>query len=1043
MKNVKHLLSVLACCCLSLAGASAQNTLSGKITDAETREPLIGANIVITGTNTGTITDYDGNYELQLPGGEATSITVSYTGYEPEVFENVQPGVLNVELTAGKILEEVIVVGYTTQKKADITGAVSVVDVDAISKTPYSNVLQALQGKVSGIQLTQDGQPGSGRTNIKIRGVTTLNNNNPLYVIDGIPTVEDLNNLNPNDIESIQVLKDAASASIYGSRSAGGVIVITTKKGKAGKVSVEGGMLNGMQTIGRKIDLLNPVQWGEVWWTASRNAGVQPKHPAYGSGPEPVLNTNPFIISNGRQIYQYSTEGTDWYDEVYQPAYQQQYYVNVSGGNDRGNYSLGINYFDQEGLIKQTYFDRITTRLNTSFKITDWFTVGENLSVAFYDQVQIGSQQGQDGIPLDVIRQHPALPVFDLEGGYAGKIGGFPDVRNMVSVLEKNKDNTTDSRRIFGNAFAEANLFDMLNLFGDVHGLKLKTTYGLDYGTFFDRRFNAAFQEGDFDIQNNLLFNQYGVGTTQTWINTLEYSLSTEKHELKVLGGHEQVVYDYQFIGGARTNFENEDPAFTYLSAGAGEQTNIGGGTEWALRSYFGRADYTLMNRYILSATVRYDETSRLLTNGIFPAASVGWRISEEPFFKNTLGDLIDDLKLRASWGQQGNQQIGDFSTISTLGADVNHADYDLLGSNNAVLQGFRVLSRGNPNLVWETTTQTNFGFDASFGNGKFTIGADYYIKNTEDILLRAPQISAIGEGDEPFVNAAEVKNKGIDVLLGYNHWSPDREFSYDVSFQFSHFTNVVIALGENIGNTGNEGELYLNGADGPTRIAVGYPIGSFYGWVFDGIFQSQAEVDAHATQQGAAPGRIRYADLNSDGLINELDRTYLGNPYPDFSAGLDFGVQWKGLSLSASLYSAVGQEVYNEVKIYTDFAQNGAFNRSTRILDAWSPDNPGSSIPAPTLDNANNEFRASSYFVEDASFLRVRSVKLGYELPAILTGPIKANIYAEVQNVTTISGYSGIDPEVPYAGNVNFPGIDRGVYPLPRTFLLGVNFKF
>lgn len=1042
MKKVKHLLSVLACFALSLAGVSAQNTLSGKVTDAETQEPLIGANILITGTSTGTITDYDGNYELKLPDG-ATSITVSYTGYEPEVIENVRPGMLNIALAAGKVLEEVVVVGYTTQKKANITGAVSVVDVDAISKTPYSNVLQALQGKVSGIQLTQDGQPGSGRTNIKIRGVTTLNNNNPLYVIDGIPSVEDLNNLNPNDIESIQVLKDAASASIYGSRSAGGVIVITTKKGKAGKVSVEGGMLNGIQTIARKIDLLNPVQWGEVWWTASRNAGVVPKHPAYGSGPEPVLVTNPFIIPNGRQIYQYSPEGTDWYDEVYQKAYQQQYYVNVSGGNDRGNYSLGMNYFNQEGLIRKTYFDRITTRLNTAFKITDWFTVGENLSVAFYDQVQIGSQQGQDGIPLDVIRQHPALPVYDLEGGYAGKISGFPDVRNMVSVLEKNKDNTTNSRRIFGNAYAEVNLFDMLNVLGEAHALKLKTAYGLDYGTFFDRRFNAAFQEGDFDIQNNLLFNQYGVGTTQTWINTLEYSLNTEKHELKILGGHEQVVYDFQFLGGARTSFENEDPAFTYLSAGAGEQTNIGGGTEWALRSYFGRADYTFLNRYIVSATVRYDETSRLLTNGVFPAASVGWRISEEPFFKNALGNVIGDLKLRASWGQQGNQQIGDFSTISTLGADANHADYDLLGTNNAVLQGFRVLSRGNPNLVWETTTQTNFGFDAGFGNGKFTIGADYYIKNTEDILLRAPQISAIGEGDEPFVNAAEVKNKGVDVILGYNHWAPEKGLSFDASFQFSYFTNEVVALGQNIGNTGNEGELYLNGGDGPTRIAVGYPIGTFYGWVFDGIFQNDAEVDAHATQQGAAPGRIRYADLNSDGLINELDRTYLGDPYPDFSMGLDFGVQWKGVSLSASLYSSIGQEVYNEVKIYTDFAQNGTFNRSTRILDAWSPDNPGSSIPAPTLENANNEFRASSYFVEDGSYLKVRSVKLGYKLPSILTGPIQANIYAEVQNVATITGYSGIDPEVPYAGNVNFPGIDRGVYPLPRTFLLGVNFKF
>lgn len=1043
MKKVKQILIVLFFIAFAMAGAVAQGKLSGLVVDAETREPLIGANLLIVGTVTGTVTEVDGSYSLDLPGGPI-SIAVSFTGYQTKTITDVKPGTLDIDLAQGSLLDEVIVVGYTTQKKGDITGAVSVVDVESISKTPYSNVLQALQGKVSGVQLTQDGQPGAGRTSIKIRGVTTLNNNNPLYVVDGVPTVEDLNNLNPNDIESIQVLKDAAAASIYGSRSAGGVVVITTKKGKAGKMSVEAGVLNGVQTLARQVEVLNPVQWGEVWWTASQNAGITPRHPAYGNGATPALVTTPFIIPNGKQIYQYTPEGTDWADEVYQTAFQQQYYVNLSGGNDRGSYSAGVNYFDQDGLIKYTNFNRITSRINTNFKVTDWLNVGENLSVALYQQVQIGSQQGQDGIPLDAIRQHPALPVYDLEGGFAGKIGGFPDVRNMVSVLEKNKDNTSDSRRIFGNVYAEADLFKMVKLLPAAHSLKLKTTYGLDYSNYYLRRFDAAFQEGDFDIQNNLLFNEFGVGTTLTWINTLEYGYQAGNHNLKLMGGHEQVNYDFTFLNGARTGFENEDPAFTYLSAGSGSAVNGGGGTEWALRSYFGRADYTFLNRYILSATLRFDETSRLLTNGIFPAASIGWRVSEEPFFKNTFGKRLDDLKLRASWGQQGNQQIGDFATISTLGADINHADYDLQGTNNTVSQGFRVLSRGNPNLVWETTTQTNVGFDAGFGNGKFTLSADYYIKNTDDILLRAPQIAAIGEGDEPFVNAASVKNTGVDLMLGYHHSKPGKDLSYDISFQLSHFTNEVTSLGKNIGNIGNQGESYLNGNDGPTRIAVGKSIGTFYGWVYEGIFQDQAEVDAAATQPGKGVGRIRYQDLNSDGVIDDLDRTYIGNPYPDLNLGLDFGLQWKGLSFSASLYSGLGQQVYNEVLTYTDFAQVGAFNRGERILDAWSPENTGSRIPAPTLDNTNNELRASSYFVEDASYLRLRSVKLGYNLPSFLTGKsINANVYFEVQNVATLSGYSGIDPEVPYAGNVNFPGIDRGVYPLPRTFLVGVNFKY
>lgn len=1022
--------------------ASAQNTISGKIYDANTTEPLIGATVTIVGETGGTVSDVDGNYRLELPTVPAT-ILVSYTGYNNKRIEEVQAGELNIDLTAGTVLDEVIVVGYTSQKKADITGAVGIVEVESIAKTPYSNVLQAVQGKVSGVQISQDGQPGGNRTQIRIRGITTVNNNKPLLVIDGIPTIEDLNNLNPNDIESIQILKDAASASIYGSRSAAGVVVITTKKGKAGRISVDAGMLSGVQTIANRIEVLDPVQWGEVWWEASRNAGVPTTHPLYGSGAEPVLNTNPFFIPNGRQIYQIDPTGTDWYDEVYQDAFQQQYYANVTGGNEKGTFALGVNYFDQEGLIKQTYFDRITTRLNTSLNITDWLKVGENLSVANYEQVQIGSQQGQDGIPLDVIRQHPALPVFDEEGNFAGKIGGLPDVRNMVSVLDKNRDNTTDSWRIFGNAYVEANLFDLFKFINPQHDLRIKTTYGIDYNTGFDRRFNAAFQEGDFDIQNNLLFNEYRIGQTHTWINTLEYTFNADKHALKVLGGHEQVTHDFEFINGTRTDFENEDPSFTFLNAGAGLQSNGGGGTAYGLRSYFGRADYTFMDRYIVSATLRYDETSRLNTTGIFPAASVGWRLSEEPFLQDALG-AGTDLKLRASWGQQGNQQIGDFATISTIGADINHTDYDLAGQNNTVSQGFRVLTRGNPNLVWETTTQTNIGVDASLMNGKFTVGVDYYIKDTEDILLRAPQIATVGEGDEPFVNAGEVRNTGVDLILGYNHTFSKSGIGLDVNLQFSQFTNEVIGLGENIGNIGNEGEEFIVGSDGPTRIAVGQPIGAFYGWVFDGIFQSQAEVDAHARQPGKQIGRIRYADLNGDGNINDQDRTYIGNPYPDFSGGLSFGVSWKGINLSADIYGAFGQDVYNELRVYTDFAQVATFNRGVRILDAWSPENTNSTIPAPTLDNTNNELRASSYFIEDASFVRLRSLKLGYDLPSLVTkDKFGINIYVEAQNLTTFSDYSGIDPEVPYAGNENFPGIDRGVYPLPRTFLVGINFRY
>lgn len=1042
MMKLKFTCIIIILLCLPMAWLQAQ-TVSGVVTDAETSEPLIGANVAVKGGAAGAVTDINGNYTINIDGGEVLVFT--YVGYRELEISIDGRSTIDVQMKAGSDLDEVIVVGYQEKKKSDLTGSVAVVDMDAVGKMPYANVLQSLQGRVAGVNITQDGQPGEGRTQIRVRGITTLNNNSPLFVVDGIPTTESLANLNPNDIESIQVLKDAAAASIYGSRSAGGVVVITTKKGRAGKVSIDAGILNGVQTLGNKIDLLNATEWGESYWAAFRNSfpNATPQHPLYGTGETPVISNIPLLTPSNRQIYIFTPEGTDWYDAVYQNAFQQQYYFNVSSGNEKSSVLFGASYYDQEGLIKNTYFDRLTARLNSDYKFTDWLKIGENMSVSFSDQVQIGSQQGQDGIPLDVIRQHPLLPVYAFDSTYAGKIGGLPDVRNMVSVLDKNQDNTTDSWRVFGNVYAQADVFKAIPAIPTEHSLTLKTTLGIDYSNFYNRQFNAAFQEGDFDVQDNSLTNTFGKGLTRTWINTLEYKFSQGNHAITFLGGMESVDYDYTFLTATRNSFEVESPSFTYLSAGAGSQTNGGGGTEWGLLSYFGRADYTLMDKYLFSATLRYDQTSRLNTDGIFPAASFGWRISEEPFMNSLKeGKILDNAKVRLSYGQQGNQSVGDFATLSIFGADVNHADYDILGSNSGVLQGYRVISTGNPNLRWETTEQYNAGIDLNLFDYRVNFSLDYYLKNTYDILLRAPQIAALGEGDFPFVNAAEVRNTGLDLQLGYTRYQPNSDWGFSTQFQLNTFSNKVISLGEGIANIGNEGEEYINGGDGPTRIVVGRPIGSFYGYQVQGIFQTVEEAQSAPDQGGNDVGRLQYADINGDTLLNDLDRTYIGAPYPDFSMGLNLEASYKNFSLSAFLYSAIGQDVYNEMKWYMDFAQNGNFNRSTRILDAWSPTNTSSTIPAPTLTNANVEDRPSDYFVEKASYLRLRSLRLGYEVPKQFTKGYNVNVYTEVQNVFTVSGYSGVDPEVPHAGNNNFPGIDRGVYPLPRTFMIGINVK-
>ncbi len=1031
--NNKYLLSILfTFITIMLYG---QTIVSGTVIDANSKEPLIGAAISTDGDG-GTITDLDGSFSLTLPEG-SSRIKVSFIGYQTKIIDDItSTGSIIIELAEGEILSEVVIVGYSTQKRANVTGSVSVVKVDEVAKAPYSNVIQSMQGKVSGVSITQDGQPGGGRTNLKIRGITSVNGNNPLYVVDGVPTTTDLNNISATDIESIQILKDA-SASIYGSRAAAGVVIITTKKGKSGKLSIDGGILAGVQQIARKINLLDAEQWGQVYWQASRNAGLRPNHPAYGSGETPVLNTNPYIIPNGKQIYQIDADGTDWYDEIYDDAWQRQYYLNATQGSEKGNFFLGVNYFDQDGLIRQTNYNRINTRLNSSYNIYKGISIGQNLSVSLSNEVQVGTQRGQDGVPTDVLRQHPALPVLDLKGGYAGKISGFPDVRNNVNLLEKNKDNKNRLLRILGNAFAEADLFEIFNL-SEVQHLKLRTSYGLEYGDGYARNFQASFQEGDFDIQNNFLSNFYSRSRTSTWTNTLSYSNQIKKHGIGLTLGHETVDVNSEFLIAENTGFLVEDVDFTFQSAGSGEARTQGGGTGNALRSLFGRLDYNFDEKYLLSTIMRRDETSRFSDIGYFPSVSAGWVISKEPFFSG-MTDKVDFLKLRGSWGQLGNQTAGDFTQLSLLGSNINSADYDIAGTNSGVEQGFVVLSRGNPNVTWETTTQANIGLNLSMFNGKLEFEIDAWNKQTKDILFRPPLLAVQGEGEPPFVNIGEMNNRGIDAAISYSSKFAS-DFTYSVSLQLATYRNRFEKFGYDV-LTGNDGESYIETGDGITRIVEGQPYGVFYGYQVEGLFQNQGDVDAHAKQVGKDIGRLKYADTNGDGVVDDKDRVYLGNFHPSLTGGLSFNLGWKNIDLSTSLYASLGNDIYNRNRVYTDFAQAQLFNHSDRLLDAWSPENTDSDIPTPTIDDkGNNEFRASSYFVEDGSYLKVRHVRLGYTMPKQWLGTMGANLYVEIQNPLIVSGYTGVDPELPFEGNSNIPGIDNGAYPLPRTILIGFN---
>lgn len=1008
-------------------------TVSGVVTDAATGETLPGATVSIEGTTQGTITDIDGQY--QLSAAEDAVLVCSFVGYEPTQKSVNGRAVIDFALSEDlQSLEEVVVVGYTSKKKKDLVGSVSVVDMEEVGKIVYANPLQALQGRVAGVNFTQTGEPGSVGTGINIRGFTTFNNNTPLYIIDGIPSEEPPNNLNGNDIASIQVLKDAA-ASIYGARAAGGVILITTRSGRKGKLGVDAGMTLGQSTRANYLDLLSAEQWGEVYWQAYQNSrnGTPAFTGYFDLGGKPGIPADPQLYQPDRddpskdQSYLYTPQGTNWADEIYRDGITQQYYANVSNGNDKGSVMFGASYFNERGTIITSYFNRITARVNSKYNLTKWLTIGENLNISNSERVGVG------GAPNDVVRQHPALPVRDTDGDYAGRVGDFPDIRNTVSQLDRNRDNTSKSWRIFGNAHADLSVLDALDLLPASHNLKLRTNLGIDYSDYYDQVFNSSLHEGVYQIDDNSYFNKFGRGVTVTWNNFVEYGFVQGDHDLKIMGGLESIQYSYRDLAAARTGYASETPS--YLTVGAGDDIQIADGsrTNWGLYSEIARLDYILKGRYLATVLYRHDQTSRFATDGDFLTYMVGWRLTDEPFMRGVTGSTLNELKLRASYGELGNQRVGTLYNQATFyGPNDLNANYDLSATNSSVQQGFVVLTRGNPFLRWETTKTINVGADIRLFNKSVDLTIDAYQKVTTDLISNPPLALAIGEGTAPYVNSAQVTNRGIDFNLTHYYQRSGSDLSITNSLQVSHYRSVVDQLDERY-PIGYEGERYF---DNGGRIAEGREMREFYGWVADGIFQNDEEVALHADQTGKGVGRIRYKDINGDTLINDEDRTYIGSPHPDVTLGLNTSVKYKDFYLDMFFYSSIGHDIYNNLRVTSEFAQIGTYNRTTAILDSWTPDNPSATVPMLTLDDrGNDEGRASSYFVEDGTFLKMRTLRLGYNFKPSFLGGFSANIYGEIQNVFTITDYSGIDPEVP-------GGFDNGVYPLPRTFILGVNLK-
>jgi TonB-linked SusC/RagA family outer membrane protein len=1009
--------------------------ITGTVTD-ESGSPLPGVSVVIKGTPVGTVTNSDGEYQIQKS-ENAQTLVFSFIGMQTKEIDIANQSVIDVILAEESTwLSEVVAVGYGIKQKKDLTGAVSVVDMEAISNIPVAGVDQMMQGRMAGVNIMGDYAPGGG-VSVRVRGFSTVRNNDPLYIIDGVPVESGINMINPNDIESLQVLKDAASASIYGSRAANGVIIITTKKGVKEEATISFDTYAGVQSAANQLTPLSAQQYGDLLWEAHYNDGKTPANDIYGSGPSATI---PQFLDADHKV---PSTDLNWVDVIMQHALVQSHNLNISKGKDDSFYNLSLGYYDQEGIIKYTDFERVSVRFNSKSTFFDRLVIGENLSLAHSWSNRTTTNSVLGGVVYDAYKYPSIAPVYDVDGNFAGAF--LNDIRNPLARLYHNKDNTSKQLKLFGNVFAELELID---------GLLLKTNFGVDYGTNYQRSFNPKFQETGAHNPSTIstLSNSYSQMFEWVWTNTMNYSAQFNKHQIDVLAGMESIESTYEYFNASREGFPFEDENFRFLNAGdGGSQKNSGSGSRWSLISYFAKADYIYDQRYLASFTFRRDGSSKLGNNkwGNFPAFSLGWRVSEEDFFST---EIISNLKARFGWGQNGNQDVPPYATIESYYSNPYYSNYAIDGAQSSVNNGFTQTRNGNIDLKWETTSQTNFGLDLGFLNNRLNFTADYFIKNTKDLLLERP-LPPIAGGTNQTVwdNVGEMQNKGFELLIDYQS-KYGNNFSWKGSLNFSQIKNELTSLPDDIDFIALP-SAYLHGVNfdqETSRSMVGHPISSFFGYRSLGIFQNQSEIDAHKVQPNAQPGDLKFEDVNKDGVLDGDDRDFIGNPHPDFTMGLNLGAQYKNFDVSLFFNGTVGNDVWDLTRYYGDFYNLSAYNKLDRTLDAWSTDNPNGTVPRLSLDDPNNNIRPSSYYISDASYLRLKTFTIGYTFNELARRLKASNIrvYVQALNLFTITGYEGLDPEVglqSYSSehrNLDI-GVDRGLYPPSRTFMVGLNLNF
>ncbi|WP_083158029.1 SusC/RagA family TonB-linked outer membrane protein [Allomuricauda sp. CP2A] len=986
----------------TLDEAQADVVITGQVSGTD-GIPLLGVSVVVQGGDIGTVTNFDGNYTLTVP--EGSVLVFSFIGMRTQYVPVADQTVINVVMEEDvAALNEVIVVGYGSQKRSDITGAIGVVGSEEFEDEPVVQVGQALQGKVAGLQVTQNsGSPGSGLL-IRVRGAGTVNNAEPLYVVDGNPNADPID-LIPEQIESIQVLKSASASAIYGAQGANGVILITTKQGRPGKSRLDINFSQGFQQIQRNVPVTNATEYATLYNEGLVNAGGEP------------LYDNPEALG----------VGTDWQKAVFQMAPMTNITVSANGGSESSRYFFSGGYTDQEGIVKGTSFNRVNLRINSSHDITPGISIGQNLSasVSSYENI---SEFSFGSILGNTLTANPEIPVKFPDGSWGYSETSLNSTNPAASIHYTNND--TKRKVVNGNVYVDITF---------LKNFVFRSQYNFNIGDTENVNFSPQ-----YEISSRIFNNIASLTETtnrfdeNSWANTLNYTANTGKHNIDALVGFttqesttKRVLAEGAGLPANATFNEN----LRYLDLNTQSNRVEGSGGSYGILSYLGRVNYNYAGKYFTTVNFRADGSSRFGENnkwGYFPSFSLGWKLSEEKFLEDT--EWIDNLMLRGGWGSLGNQSsLPNYAFASLVTPNINY----VFGSQQEVYRGQAPIGQGNPNLKWESTDETNFGFDFNGFDGKVNASFDYYHKQTTDMLLQVPLAGYSGLQSFPFVNGGEVVNKGFEFLLGYENTTPGG-LNYSISGNIARNKNEVVDLS----NAGSSLFQRISFVGLVNVTQEGSPIASFYGWETDGLFQTQQEVDNHAFQSsGTAPGDIRFKDLNGDGVVNAEDQTIIGNPWPKFIYGFNGSLSYKNFDFRVQLNGVAGNEIFAGYKFRTE--GSNFFNYTRNVWEnRWTGPGTSNTVPRVNTDDPNNNMRSSEYYLENGSYLRVRNIQMSYKFPEnVFNDAATVSIYASVQNAFTFTNYPGFDPELGTNNSSNplYVGIDETIYPVPRIYTIGL----